>query len=70
MEDSALYISRPKLDGNKTEVYRIYYDKNITSFDEFLLIEHFALVKASQKKWKIFHAFPSLELGAFMVCKN
>lgn len=69
-EDTSKYTQRPKLDGNKTEVFRVYYDKNSTTFDEFLLMEHFSLIHAAQKKWKIFHAFPSIFMDPYIICKN
>lgn len=69
-EDASKYAQWSKLDGNKTEVFRVYYDKNFTTFDEFLLIEHLSLIHAAQRKWKIFHAFPSIFIDPFMICKN
>jgi hypothetical protein len=69
-EDSSKYGQHEKLDGNKTEVFRIYYDKNSIDFDQFMVIEHFALSLASKKKWKIFKAYPSIFIDPYMVCKN
>jgi len=70
MENASQYSMRPKLDGDKTEVFRVYYDKNSTSFNEFLIIEHFSIVEAARNKWKIFHAFPSYFIDPYMICKN
>jgi hypothetical protein len=69
-EDSSQYMVRPKIDENKTEVFRVYYDKNSTSFDEFLIIEHYAISQAAKEKWKIFKAYPSVFIDPYMVCKN
>ena len=53
-----------------TEVFRIYYDKHSTCFDEILYLEHVAILAAILAKWKIFKALPSTSLGPLMVCKN
>ena len=52
-----------------TEIYDVIYDKNITSFDEFLYLEQVAFLTAKYAKWKIFKAFPS-SVGSLMFCKN
>lgn len=69
MEDQFKYSEHKKLPG-MTEVFRVYYDKNMVSFDEFLYLEHLAIVTAALAQWKIFKAFPSESLGPLMVCKN
>ena len=70
MDDSSKYSQKPKLDGNKSEVFRVYYDKNRTTFDEFLITEHLAISRAAEMKWLIFKAFPSKFIEAYMICKN
>ena len=71
MEDAAKYIQRPKLDGNKTEIYRVYYDKSQISFDIFLWIETAAIFQSVNKGEKIFKAFPiSKSPDPLLICKN
>lgn len=71
MEDASKYNQRPKLDGDKTELFRIYYSKNQISFELFLWIEKTALEIAAKRKYKIFKAyyFPGFETPS-MICKN
>lgn len=69
-ENSSEYGKRPKLDGDKTEIFRVYYDKNHTSFPEMIVIEGIALMVAGRNRWKIFKAFPSESIDTFLVCKN
>ena len=71
MEDASKYSQRPKLDGNKTEIYRVYYDKNHISFDIFLWMEEKAIMDLIDKKYQIFKAH---QLKGFeypiTICKN
>lgn len=69
MEDPSEYTRASKLEG-MTEVFRIYYDKHSTCFDEILYLEHVAILAAILSKCKIFKALPSTSLGPLMVCKN
>jgi hypothetical protein len=68
MEDQFQYSEHKKLPG-MTEVFRVYYDKNMVSFDEFLYLEHVAICTAAMLRWKIFTAFPT-QIGPLMICKN
>jgi len=71
MEDASKYMQRPKLDGSKTEVYRVYYDKGQISFDLFLWLEETALDDMLNKGYTIFKAFPSqIMTDVHIVCKN
>jgi len=67
MEDQFQY-SEHKLPG-MTEIFRVYYDRNLVSFDEFLYLEHVAICTVAMLQWKIFKAFPT-QLGPLMICKN
>lgn len=69
MEDSSKYHKNPGVKG-MTEIFRIYYDKNCISFDEFLYLEYLVILTATLAKWKIFKALPTTELGPLMICKN
>lgn len=69
MEDQFKYTEHSKLSG-MTEIFRIYYDQNLVSFDEFLYIEHVAICTAAMLKWKIFKALPTPQMGSLMICKN
>lgn len=69
MENQFQYSEYPKLPG-MTEVFRVYYNKNLVSFDEFLYIEHIAIYTAAMLRWKIFTAMPTPQMGSLMVCKN
>ena len=57
MEDGSKYIERPKLDGNKTEIYRVYYDRSGISFELFLWIEEVAMIELIRKGYKISKAY-------------
>jgi hypothetical protein len=69
MEDQFKHTEHKKLPG-MTEVFRVYYDRNRISFDEFLYLEHLAILTAAKAQWKIFQAVPVHEIGPLMVCKN
>ena len=70
MEDASKYIQRPKLDGNKTEVYRVYYDRSGISFEIFLWMEEATKNKYVAKGYKISKAYPSKSLGPIVIHKN
>lgn len=70
MEDSSKYSMRPKIEGDKSEVFRVYYDRNTTSFNEFLLMENFSLIPAAKMGWRIFKAYPSFFIDPYLICKN
>jgi hypothetical protein len=71
VEDASKYSQRPKLDGNKTEIYRVYYDRNGISFELFLWMEEDAIRDLIDKKLQIFKAYP-LEGFEYpiTICKN
>ena len=69
MEDQSKFSEHKKLPG-LSEVFRLYYNRERISFDEFLYIEYLAISTASLAQWKIFTAFPILDLGPLMICKN
>ena len=69
MENQFQYSEHPKLPGI-TEIFRIYYDQNLVSFDEFLYMEHVAICTAAMLKWKIFKSLPTPQMGPLMICKN
>lgn len=56
MEDSSQYINRSVHNGMK-EVFRFYYDKNRTTFDEMLILEEYALMSDAKKGHKIFKPY-------------
>jgi hypothetical protein len=68
MKDQFTYNEKSKIPG-MTEIFRIYYDSGMISFDEFLYLEHIAIATAAMLKWKIFKAFPT-QIGTLMICKN
>lgn len=68
MENTFLHIQGPVVPG-MTEIYDVIYDKNVISFDEFIYLEHVAMLAAIYSKWKIFKSFPT-KLGPLMFCKN
>lgn len=70
MEDQAKYLSRPKLDDNKTEIFRIYYNPSEISFDLFLWLGEAIMQDAFVSGCKMFKAFPSENIGTFIVSKN
>jgi len=70
MEDQAKYMMRPKLDENKTELFRIYYKPREISFDLMLWLEDASMNEAIIKGWKTFKAYSSIDIGTFIVCKN
>lgn len=59
MEDMSKYCHSENLYDGKSELFRVYYDKNSSFFEEFLLIELLAISEAYQNKWQIFKAFKS-----------
>jgi hypothetical protein len=70
MEDASKYSKRPKLDGNKTEVFRVYYDKNRISFELFIWLEYLVMEKYASMGYKISKAFPTKSLGPIVIYKN
>ena len=68
MEDQSKYSMRPKLDGNKSEIYRIYYNPREISFDLFLWLEEATMKDAFVTGCKQFKAYPILDI--IQVCKN
>ena len=61
---------RPKLDGNKTEIFRIYYNPREISFDLFLWLGEALMRDAFITGCKMFKAYPSDNIGTFIICKN
>lgn len=70
MEDQSKYLARPKLDGNKSELFRIYYNPNAISFDLFLWLEEKAVIDSIIEGLTTFKAFASPSLGPITICKN
>jgi len=71
MEDQAKYLDRPKLDGNKTELWRVYYDSSRISFDLFLWLEEAVLQESLRSGFKPFKAYNIRCLKTItQVCKN
>ena len=70
MEDQAKYMMRPKLDDNKTELFRIYYNPSEISFDLMLWIEYVSINEAIIKGLQTFKAYSIQGLGPFIVSKN
>ena len=69
MDDQAKYLTRPKFEG-KSEVFRVYYNQYLTSFDLFLWMEQYAIHQLITNKWYIFKAFPTNSIDTIMICKN
>jgi hypothetical protein len=69
MENQSKYTRVPRLTG-MTEIFTVIYDRNETTFDEFLYMEYIAIGTAAMLKWKIFKALPTQSIGPLMVCKN
>ena len=69
MEDQSKYSKVPRLQG-MTEIFTIYFDRNLVTFDEFLYLEHVAICTAAMLKWKIFTALPTPQIGPLMIYKN
>jgi hypothetical protein len=69
MESQAKYIENPKFEG-KSELFRVYYDSSLISFDLFLWIEQYAIEKSIKEKNHIFKAFPINNLDPILICKN
>jgi hypothetical protein len=69
MEDQSKYSIVPRLTG-MTEIFTVVYDRNVSTFDEFLYFERIALSTAAMLKWKIFKALPTPQIGPLMICKN
>lgn len=70
MEDSSNFVKRDRLPDGKTELFSIYYDVFQSSFNEILLLEHLAMMIAQDKNWLVFKAFPSDDIGPYIVGKN
>lgn len=70
MEDASKYIRRPKLDGNKTELFRIYYNPREITFDLFLWMEYAVINHAIINGLTTFKAYSLKSLGPIMICKN
>jgi hypothetical protein len=70
MEDVNQNITFNTLKSGEVELFRIYYDKNNTTFDEMLIIEQISVFDAFKKNWKILKAFDSVYIYPFLVCKN
>jgi hypothetical protein len=71
-ENSSDYSKRPKLQGNQTEMFRLYYDKNIISANDFIILEELSMARASNLGWKIFKVLPSdiFPVDLLIICKN
>ena len=70
MEDIMKNIVFETLETGESEIFRIYYDKNSTSFNEILIIEQVSLYEAHKEEWKILKAFGTSYIQFFLVCKN
>ena len=69
MEDQSQYSKRAKYKG-KTEVFRIYYDPSLISFELFLWLEHKTVLEAIYAGLTTFHALPSKFMGPITISKN
>lgn len=70
MEDQSKYTRRDKPDG-LTEVVRIYYNKNETTVEEFLLLELMAGIESQQRGYKLFKAYkPKSMKELALLCNN
>lgn len=71
MDNAAQYSERPKLDGDKTEMFRVYYDRSQISFELFLWLESAAQMDLIKSEYKIFKAYSFFaDPPAAIVCKN
>jgi hypothetical protein len=69
MEDQSQYAKRDGIKG-MSEMFRIYYDKNKTSFDEMLYLEFLSITSLIKSDYKIAKAFPCNSLGPIIIHKN
>lgn len=66
MEDQTSYIRKPKLEDKK-ELFRIYYNPRLITFDIFLWIEQYSMSIAYKKQWKLFYALYSKSMNEVLV---
>lgn len=70
MENFYSTSNNRQLPDGKSEIYRIYYDKNYSSFNNILLIETITIYHARLNNYKIFKALASNYIETYLICKN
>ena len=61
------YCESENLYDGKSELFRIYYDKSGTNFDEMLRIELITLIYYFENRWLIFKAIKSELMNEILI---